>query len=70
MSYLILKSTVVSGKQVKAGDVVEVGASEARELMGIGKICKVETKVVETVDRSIGLSEETKPKRKTRRAKG
>lgn len=70
MSYLILKSTVVSGKQVKAGDVVEIGALEARELMGTGKICKAETKVVETVDRSIGLSEETKPKRKTRRAKG
>ena len=56
MSYLVLKGTVIVGKQVRAGDVVEIGASEARELMSTGKICKAETKVVETVDRSIGLS--------------
>ena len=67
MSYLVLKGTVIGGKQVRAGDVVEVDAVEAKELVGIGRITKVDSKPVETVDRSIGLSEETKPKSRTRR---
>ena len=69
MSYLVLKGTVIGGKQVRAGDVVEVDAVEAKELIGIGRITKVDSKPVETVDRSIGLQEETKPKRRTRRTK-
>jgi hypothetical protein len=69
MSYLVLKGTVIGGKQVRAGDVVEIDGIEARELVGIGRITKVESKPVETQDRSIGLSEETKPKRRTRRTK-
>lgn len=67
MSYLVLKGTVIGGKQVRAGDVVEVDAVEAKELVGIGRITKVESKPVETVDRAVGLQEETKPKRRTRR---
>lgn len=67
MSYLVLKGTVIGGKQVRAGDVVEVDGIEARELVGIGRIAKVEKQEVKTVDRSIGLKEETKPKRRTRR---
>jgi hypothetical protein len=69
MSYLVLKGTVIGGKQVRAGDVVEVDAVEAKELVGIGRITKVDSKPVETVDRAIGLEEETKPKRRTRRTK-
>ena len=69
MSYLVLKGTVIGGKQVRAGDVVEIDGIEARELVGIGRITKVEGKPVETVDRAIGLEEETKPKRRTRRTK-
>jgi len=69
MSYLVLKGTVINGKQVRAGEVVEVDAVEAKELVGIGRITKVDRKPVETVDRSIGLQEETKPKRRTRRTK-
>lgn len=69
MSYIVLKGTVIGGKRVNAGDVVEVEGIEARELMGIGRIAKVEKKEVETVDRSVGLTEETKPKRRTRRVK-
>ena len=69
MSYIVLKGTVIGGKRVNAGDVVEVEGIEARELMGIGRIAKVEKKQVETVDRSVGLTEETKPKRRTRRVK-
>ena len=69
MSYLVLKGTVIGGKQVRAGDVVEIDGIEARELVGIGRITKVESKPVENQDRSIGLDEETKPKRRTRRTK-
>lgn len=69
MSYIVLKGTVIGGKRVNAGDVVEVEGIESRELMGIGRIAKVEKKQVETVDRSVGLTEETKPKRRTRRVK-
>lgn len=69
MSYIVLKGTVIGGKRVNAGDVVEVEGIEARELMGIGRIAKIEKKQVETVDRSVGLTEETKPKRRTRRVK-
>lgn len=69
MSYIVLKGTVIGGKRVNAGDVVEVEGIEARELMGIGRIARVENKAVETVDRSVGLTEETKPKRRTRRVK-
>jgi hypothetical protein len=67
MSYLVLKGTVIGGKQVRAGEVVEVDAVEAKELVGIGRITKVESKPVETVDRAVGLSEDSKPTRRTRR---
>lgn len=67
MSYLVLKGTVIGGKQVRAGDVIEIDGIEARELVGIGRVSEVESKPVEIQDRSIGLSEETKPNRRTRR---
>ena len=67
MKYLVLKSTVANGGQVKAGDVIELSSSEAKELLGIGRVTKVESKPVETVDRAVGLEEATKPKRRTRR---
>jgi hypothetical protein len=67
MSYLVLKGTVIGCKQVRAGDVIEIDDIEAKELVSIGRITKVESKPFETQDRSIGLSEETKPKRRTRR---
>lgn len=67
MKYLVLKSTVANGGQVKAGDVIELSPSEAKELLGIGRVTKVESKPVETVDRAVGLEEATKPKRRTSR---
>lgn len=69
MKYLVLKSTVANGGHVRAGDVIELSPADAKELLGIGRITKVESKPVETVDRAIGLEEETKPKRRTRRTK-
>jgi len=66
MSYIVLKGTVIGGKRANAGDVVDVDGLEARELIGLGRIALVEKKSVEIEDRSIGLKEETKPKRRTR----
>jgi len=67
MSYLVLKGTVVGGKQVRAGDVVEVENVEARDLIGMGRIIEVVKTETKVEDRSVGLTEETKPKRRTRK---
>jgi len=67
MSYLVLKGTVIGGKQVRAGDVVEVEGVEARDLMGMGRIIEVVKTETKVEDRSVGLTEETKPKRRTRK---
>ena len=67
MSYLVLKGTVIGGKQVRAGEVVEVEGVEARELIGMGRIIEVVKTETKVEDRSIGLTEETKPKRRTRK---
>jgi len=67
MSYLVLKGTVIGGKQVRAGDVVEVEGVEARDLIGMGRIIEVVKTETKVEDRSVGLTEETKPKRRTRK---
>jgi len=69
MKYLVLKGTVISGRQVRAGDVVEVEGAEAVELQNMGRICQVIETETKVQDRSVGLSEEGKPKRRTRRTK-
>ena len=69
MSYLVLKGTVIGGKQVRAGDVVEVEGIEARDLIGMGRIVEVVKTETKVEDRAVGFTEETKPKRRTRRKK-
>lgn len=69
MKYLVMKSTVAGGRQVKAGDVIELDSVQAKELVSLGRLTEVVETKVETQDRSVGLTEETKPKRRTRRAK-
>ncbi|MCH1579338.1 MAG: hypothetical protein L7S55_01425 [Luminiphilus sp.] len=69
MKYLVLKGTVIDGASVKAGDVVEVPENEVKSLLGINRIAPVAEKKAETVNRSVGLDEETKPKRRTRAKK-
>jgi len=67
MSYLVLKGTVIGGKQVRAGDVVDVSGVEAKELLAIGRIAEVTKSETKVEDRAIGLTEDTKPKRRTRK---
>lgn len=66
MKYLVLKGTVINGCVAKAGDVVEVPDSEVKGLISINRISPVVEKKAETVDRAVGLDEETKPKRRGR----
>lgn len=66
MKYLVLKGTVINGCVAKAGDVVEVPDSEVKGLISINRISPVAEKKAETVDRAVGLDEETKPKRRGR----
>ena len=67
MKYVVLKGTVINGSRVSPGDVVDVSDQEAVGLLGINRICKAKDEPV-IVDRSVGLSEETKPKRRRRKA--
>lgn len=66
MKYLVLKNTVVNSVAVRAGDVIEVPESEVNFLIGIKRIEPVTEKIVETVDRSVGLDEADKPKKRGR----
>ena len=67
MKYVVLKGTVINGRRVSAGDIVELSDQDAVGLLGINRICKAKEEPV-IVDRSVGLSEETKPKRRRRKA--
>ncbi len=69
MKYVVLKGTVIGGKQVRAGDVVDVPDSEVSGLISTGRIDAVKAKETKTVDRAVGLEEETKPKKRTRKKK-
>ena len=69
MKYLVLKGTVINGCVARAGDVVEVPESEVKGLISINRISPVVESKAETVDRAVGLDEETKPKRRTRAKK-
>jgi len=67
MKYLVLTGTVINKKSSKAGDVVEVPDDEVKLLKAMGRIAEYVEKKIESQDRSIGLSDETKPKRRTRK---
>ena len=69
MKYLVLKGTVINGCAAKAGDVVEVPGSEVKGLLGINRIAPVVEKKAETVDRAVGLTEETKVRGTASRAR-
>jgi len=70
MKYIVLKGVVIDGKACQPGDVVEVTGRLANELMHYKKLAPhAEKATPEKEDRSIGLSEETKPKRRTKKAK-
>lgn len=66
MPYLVLKSCVAGGVRRSAGDVIDLDASEAKELKSAGRVSEVEKKSEPKVDRSVGLEKSTAPKPKIR----
>ena len=67
MKYQVIRACIISGKRSNVGDVVELGDQQAKELMAIGRVTPHDETVIE--DRSIGLDNETKPKRRARTKK-
>ena len=65
MKYKVLRNTVAAGRVRRMGSVVELDDSEAKILMSMGRVAPhAEEQPLE--DRSIGLTEETKPRRRGR----
>lgn len=67
MKYEVIKACVIKSQPQKVGTVVDLDDQLANQLMAIGRIAPYDETVVE--DRSIGLDEETKPKRRAKAKK-
>tara|TARA_R110002012_G_scaffold313017_1_gene524278 strand:+ start:44 stop:262 length:219 start_codon:yes stop_codon:yes gene_type:complete len=69
--YIVLKDLMLKGKRYVASDVIEtIGDEDAKSLLAMGRIEAVAvTPEVKAVDRSVGLSNETKPKRRAKSKK-
>lgn len=66
--YLILKGCMAGGARRRPGDVVELPASEGNLLISMGRVEATDAPRAEpeTVDRAIGLADDTAPKRRGR----
>jgi len=65
MKYKVLRNTVAACRVRRMGSLVELDDAEARTLMQMGRVAPhAEEQPME--DRSIGFSEETKPRRRGR----
>lgn len=66
--YMMLKGCMAGGERRKAGDVVELPASEGNALISMGRAEQVEAPKAAPVveDRAVGLTEETAPKKRGR----
>ena len=65
MKYEVIKSCVIKGKPTQVGEIVDLDDGVAKGLMAIGRITPADESKLE--DRSVGLSKETKPKRRTKK---
>jgi len=63
----VLRQTMLSGRVVRVGDVVEASPSDARLLIGIGKAVEAAALVADVVETI--AQPETKPSTPRRRAK-
>jgi hypothetical protein len=68
MKYKVLRNTVAAGRVRKMGSLVELDDAEARELMAMGRVAP-HAEEAPIADRAVGLTEETKPRRRTRARK-
>ena len=63
----VLRQTMLAGRVVRVGDVIEASPSDAKLLIGIGKAMEAATKVAEVVE--IIAQPPRKPSTPRRRAK-
>ena len=68
MKYEVLKGCVINQKGRQRGEILEISDEDAKALMGIGRIAPVNEPVI-TENRSIGLADDTKPRRRGRSKK-
>lgn len=68
MKYEVLKSCIINRKGRQKGEILEISDEEARLLMGLGKIAPADEQVI-VENRSVGLDEESKPRRRGRKSK-
>ena len=68
MKYEVLKSCIINRKGRQKGEILEISDEESKLLMGLGKIAPADEPVI-VENRSVGLAEDTKPKRRTRKKK-
>ena len=69
--YLILKDCVAGGERRTAGDVIQLPASEGNILISMGRVEQTSAPKAEPVikDRAVGLTEDSAPKKRGRKAK-
>jgi hypothetical protein len=65
MKYEVIRDCVIAGSRHKVGDILEIDAGLANDLMGIGRIMPADESKIE--NRSIGLGED-KPRRRAKKA--
>ena len=68
MKYKVLRNTVAAGRVRRLGTLIELDDAEAKELMAMGRVAP-HAEEAPIADRAVGLTEETKPRRRTRARK-
>jgi hypothetical protein len=64
--YIVLKDLLLKGKRYVASDVIEaISDEDAKSLSAMGRIEPVDVKPVESIDRSVGLSDDAKLKKRS-----
>ena len=69
MRYEVLKGCVIAGQGRKVGDIVELDAGQAKELLAIGRIISTGQKEEIIIDGTVGKKKKKKQKkRKSKKA--
>jgi len=68
MKYEVLKGCVINLKGRQKGEILEISDEDAKMLMALGRIGPANEEIT-VENRSIGLDEESKPRRRGRKSK-
>lgn len=66
MKYEVIRACVIRGSTHSVGDVVDLDDAIAKELMAIGRVIPYLDRAPVIEDRSIGLDEDSAPKKRGR----